>query len=189
MEQVGWDKRYREGFYNGAQEVHPLLQRFWHIIPRGNVVDIAMGNGRDALFLASKGYTVCGLDRSSEAIKIAKKRKVERDQNAFFILGDAHNLPFKPRSMSGVIVFYFLFRNIMEEIVGLLQEGGVLIYETFLQRQNAIDRKRNPDFLLEDGELISLFKNLETLFYEETMSFVNGKKKAIAKFVGKKNDS
>jgi len=186
MERVDWDKRYREGFYSGAYEAHPLLQRFWHIIPKGTVVDIAMGNGRNTLFLARKGFTVCGLDRSSEALKIAKNAMVESDQNAFFIRGDANSLPFKARSMSGVIVFYFLLRNIMEVIAGLLQKNGVLIYETFLKRQNAIDKHRNPDFLLEDGELISCFRNLDPLFYEETLSVVQGKKRAIAKFVGRK---
>lgn len=186
METVDWDRRYREGFYDGAKEAHPLLQRFWHTIPRGNVVDIAMGNGRNALFLAEKGYAVCGLDRSSEALKIARETMVEKSQNLFCILGDANSLPFKACSASGVIVFYFLLRSIMEEIVGLLQKGGVIVYETFLKRQNAIDRHRNPDFLLDDGELCSYFKNLETLFYEETISDVEGKKRAIAKFVGRK---
>jgi len=74
----------------------------------------------------------------------------------------------------------------MKEIVDLLNSGGVLIYETFLKRQNAIDRHRNPNFLLEDGELLSYFKDLELLFYEETILDIEGKKKATAKFVGRK---
>jgi hypothetical protein len=74
----------------------------------------------------------------------------------------------------------------MKKIVDLLNSGGVLIYETFLKRQNAIDRHRNPNFLLEDGELLSYFKDLELLFYEETISDIEGKKKATAKFVGRK---
>ena len=186
MELVDWDKRYREGFYNGATEAHSLLQRFWHTIPRGNVVDIAMGNGRNAVFLAAKGYAVWGLDTSSEALKIAREAMAEKGQNVSLILGDAGGLPFKAGSFSGVIVFYFLLRNILEEIAGLLQSGGVLVYETFLKRQNEVDRRRNPDFLLEDGELFSCFKKFETLFYEETILDVEGKKRAIVKFVGRK---
>ena len=74
----------------------------------------------------------------------------------------------------------------LEEIAGLLQSGGVLVYETFLKRQNEVDRRRNPDFLLEDGELFSYFKKFEILFYEETILDVEGKKRAIVKFVGRK---
>lgn len=184
---VDWDKRYREGFYNGATEAHPLLQGFWNTIPRGGpVVDIAMGNGRNTLFLARKGYRVFGLDRSSEALKIAGAKMVEKGQGLTLVLGDAGNLPFKAGSMAGVFVFYFLLRNIMEEIVGLLQAGGILIYETFLKRQNAFDRHRNPDFLLDDGELFSCFKSLDLLFYEETISDAEGRKRATVKFVGRK---
>jgi len=186
MDTVDWDKRYREGFYDGATEPHPLLQRFWNTIPKGPVVDIAMGNGRNALFLAGKGYKVYGLDRSSEALKIAGETMAAKGQGISLLLGDANNFPFKDGSMAGVMVFYFLMRNIMGEIADTLQSGGVLIYETFLKRQNAIDRHRNPEFLLDDGELISYFKGLDLLFYEETISDTEGRNRAIAKFVGRK---
>lgn len=186
MKPVDWDKRYKEGFYRQTKEAHPLLQQFWHKIPRGNVIDIAMGNGRNALFLSERGCTVCGLDRSSEALKIARQAMVGKNRSIFLIRGDAGSLPFKTSSASGVIIFYFLLRDIMEEIIGLLKTGGVLVYETFLKRQNTIDQHRNPDFLLEDGELLSYFKNLELLFYEETILTIDGKQKATARFVGRK---
>lgn len=70
---VDWDKRYREGFYGGATEAKGLLTKYWKTIPGKRVLDVAMGNGRNALFLADKGYFVAGLERSVEAIKIAKK--------------------------------------------------------------------------------------------------------------------
>lgn len=183
---VDWDKRYREGFYDGATEPHLLLHRFWHTIPKGPVADVAMGNGRNAAFLSEKGYTVYGLDRSLEALKIAKKTMTEKGPATPLILGDAGNLPFKRGSWTGAIVFYFLLRSIMEEIVGLLQKGGVLFYETFLKRQNAVDRPRNQDFLLNDGELITHFKDLELIFYEEAIVDTQRGKRATAKFVGRK---
>jgi tellurite methyltransferase len=186
METVDWDKRYREGFYNGATNPHHLLQRFWGMIPEGRVVDIAMGNGRNSLFLARKGYVVCGFDRSWEALVIARDTSIGDGRAIPLVFGDAGRLPFKKGSMAGVIVFHFLLRKIMEELVGLLREGGVIIYETFLKRQNAIDRHRNPDFLLDDGELLCHFKDLELLFYEETLSGSEGRKRALARFVGRK---
>jgi len=178
-----WDKRYKEGFYNGASDPHELLKRFWHVIPRGRIIDIAMGNGRDAIFLADKGFDVYGLEKSTEAIKIAGQSAKD---NLSIICGDAGFLPFQNNSADGVIVFYFLLRNIMGDITNILKKGGVLIYETFLKRQNDIDRHRNPDFLLDDGELISYFRGFEILFYEETISISGGKSKAIARFAGRK---
>lgn len=177
-----WDKRYREGFYDGAKDPHNLLRTFWPVIPKGRVIDIATGNGRNAAFLANKGFDVYGIEKSAEAIKIAGQTK----NNISIICGDAGFLPFKNNSAEGVLVFYFLLRSMMNEITNILKQGGILIYETFLKRQNDIDRWRNPDFLFDDGELISYFRKFENLFYEETISTSEGKRRATARFVGRK---
>jgi tellurite methyltransferase len=182
-----WDTRYREGFYEGANPPHTLLTRFTPLIRPGTVIDIAAGTGRDILFLAERGYFACGLERSGEALKIARETSRVRGQTIHLVSGDASALPFRKNSASAVLVFYFLMRDIMGEIVDLLEKGGILVYETFLKRQNMIDRQRNPDYLLEDGELLSCFSALDLIFYEETISSSShGKKRAIAQYVGRK---
>jgi SAM-dependent methyltransferase len=162
------------------------LERFWHVIPAGPVLDIATGNGRNAVFLAGKGYSVCGIERSQEALYIARQAAATHGADTSLVLGDAVRLPFKDGSMSGVMVFYFLLRDRMDEMIALLTPGGILLYETLLKRQNIIDRHRNPDHLLDDGELISYFGAFDLLFYEETISEVTGKKRATARYVGRK---
>jgi len=183
---VDWDKRYKEGFYNSATEPHELLKKFWQIIPKGYVVDIAMGSRRDAIFLAKKGFDVYGIERSLEAIKIGRKATIEQGCNITAILGNASALPFKKGSADGLVIFYFLMRDIVGSTIELLKKDGILIYETFLKRQNLIDRWRNPDYLLEDGELIVHFQELDLIFYEETTTSINGNKRAIAQYVGRK---
>jgi hypothetical protein len=64
--------------------------------------------------------------------------------------------------------------------------GGLLIYETFLKRQNAIDRPRDPRYLLDDGELIGYFRHLDLLSYEEGVFNVGGKRRALARYAGMK---
>ncbi|MCX8111294.1 MAG: class I SAM-dependent methyltransferase [Syntrophorhabdaceae bacterium] len=186
MVEIDWDRRYRDGFYSGALEPHDLIKRFWNEIPKGTVIDIAMGTGRDAAFLSKKGYNVIGLERSYEAIKIFQREFMEQTKGVFCIIGDAGLLPFKDNVAEGITVFYFLIREIMGEIKAKLRKGGILIYETFLKRQNKIDRWRNPDYLLDDGELYSYFVDFELLHYEEVISRGEKKDKAIARFVGRK---
>jgi len=181
-----WDKRYREGFYKDALEPHELLVKHWQMIPEGYVIDIAMGYGRDANFLASKGYHIIGIERSIEAIRLFKKTFKNINDNITCILGDANYLPFKNESVGGIIVFYFLLRNIMGQLKDILKKGGIIIYETYLKRQNEIDRWRNPAYLLEDRELFGYFKDFEILLYDELITEKEGKKKAIARLVGKK---
>ena len=171
---------------NKSAEPHALVTRFWSSIPRGVVIDIASGNGRDALFLAGKGYPAVGLEKSGEALKKARERMGAREHRISLVRADAEALPFKPGKAAGVLVFYFLLRDRMGEITDLLAKGGILMYETFLKRQNRVDRWRNPDYLLEDGELLSCFGALDLLFYEETMTAPNGERRAIAQYVGRK---
>jgi tellurite methyltransferase len=183
---VDWDARYREGGYDKGNEPHALVKRFEPLIPEGVVIDIAAGSGRDILFLAGKGHPVCGLDRSWEALKIARARSIDEGLEVGLVAGDALSLPFKRNSAAAVMVFHFLERKIMGEIVDLLAKGGILIYETFLKRQNMIDRWRNPDFLLDDGELISYFGALDLLYYQEMVNVSQGKKRAVAQYAGRK---
>ena len=181
-----WDARYKEGGYDKGDEPHALLKRFEPLMPEGVVIDIAAGSGRDARFLAGKGRFVAGLEKSWEGLMVARSRIAAEGRAPGLVAGDALSLPFRRNSASGVTVFYFLERGIMGEITGLLRKGGILIYETFLKRQNEIDRPRNPAYLLEDGELLSYFSALEMLFYQEVVTFSGGRRKAIAQYAGRK---
>jgi tellurite methyltransferase len=185
-EVVNWNKRYREGFYSGAIDPHALLTKFWPVIPGRRVVDIAMGSGRDALFLSEKGFFVTGLESSIEAINIAKETTTQKNLVVYPVLGDARRLPYRENTFDCTLVFYFLERESIHKIQALLKKGGILMYETFLKRQNNIDRPRNPDYLLDDGELIGYFKGFEVLFYEETIENNGDRRKAIARAVGRK---
>jgi hypothetical protein len=185
--ETDWDKRHREGFYAGPNEAHSLLTRLTTLIPRGKpVIDIAMGQGRDLLFLARKGFPVYGLERSGEAIKLAGEAGRKERAVLPMVRGDALFLPFKRAVAGCVLVFYFLERGIMGDLTRLLMPGGLLLYETFLKRQNNIDRPRNPDYLLDDGELPGHFRDLDLLFYEEGIFIDKGKQRALARYAGRK---
>jgi tellurite methyltransferase len=187
LDSPDWDKRYKEGFYGGAINPHQFLEKFWGFLPaKGRVVDIAMGTGRDLLFLAKQGFRVYGLDRSWEGLKLAIESFDKSDLHLEAVQADALNLPFGQGAFHGALVFYFLERDIMDELVSLLKPGGVLFYETFLRRQNEIDRPRNPAFLLDDGELPGYFGDLEPLFHEEGIFTIDGKERAVARYIGRK---
>jgi tellurite methyltransferase len=184
-----WDGRYREGLYDDVGEVHDLVRRFASSIPPGKpVIDIAMGQGRDALFLARTGLRVYGLERSGEAIGIAKKAALKDGADLRPVLGDAHWLPFREGMAGAVLVFRFLDRGIFMDLQRLLAPSGILLYETFLRRQDrvGVSGPRNPDYLLEDGELYERFRVLELLFYEEGIFGAQGKRRALARFAGRK---
>ena len=55
----------------------------------------------------------------------------------------------------------------MDVLVGALEPGGVLIYETFARGNEDFVRPRNPDHLLKSGELLELARGkLQVVAYE-----------------------
>lgn len=58
----------------------------------GDVVDVGCGTGENALFLASRGHGVVGVDFAAEAIAKAQAKAVERGVDAEFMVGDALGL-------------------------------------------------------------------------------------------------
>ena len=52
-----------------------------------------------------------------------------------------------------VLVFHYLHRPLFPALVRALAPGGLLLYETFTAEQALRGKPKNPDFLLEPGEL------------------------------------
>lgn len=181
-----WDERYRTSFYNGLGDPHDLIVNFAHLFEGKRVLDIAMGRGRDALYLASRGVRTTGIELSVEAIRLAREEARLKAVPLDVVRGDAGELPFRKGSFGGIVVFFFLLREISRDIAEMLQPGGILIYESFLKRQNEVDRPRNPAFLLNDGELLSLFPGLEPIHYEEGAHERSGKIRITAQLVARK---
>ncbi|MDD3844745.1 MAG: methyltransferase domain-containing protein [Syntrophorhabdaceae bacterium] len=181
-----WDERYRKGFYDGADDPHDLLVRYAHLFEGRRVADIAMGSGRDALYLASIGIPVTGLERSREGLKLAGEAAAARGFSIEMVRGDAARLPFRSGSFHGALVFYFLLREITRDIAAILDKGGILMYETFLKPGDAANHPRNPAFLLDEGELLALFPGFEPIHYDEGLRSHKGKVRATAQLVARK---
>src|SRR6056297_3067583 len=70
---ASWDERFRDGSYPTDPDPSPVLQRYVDTFPDGRALDLATGTGRNAVFLAERGYRVDGLDQSREGLRIARE--------------------------------------------------------------------------------------------------------------------
>jgi tellurite methyltransferase len=140
----------------------------------GAVVDIACGRGRHALAVGDAGIPVLGIDRNRDFLTELREAAALRDLPVQIAQADLENpseIPLRTRSCGAVMVFRFLNRALAPAIGRVLAPGGLLIYETFTAHQRDLGAgPRNPDYLLEPGELPGLFPDLDILEHWEGLS-------------------
>ncbi|USP48370.1 class I SAM-dependent methyltransferase [Alcaligenes faecalis] len=147
---------------NDRGQASAWLQAWAHLIPSpGTVLDVACGRGRNARWLAERGNTVIGVDRDPEAVAATSPY-------GEIIQADIENgpWPFAGRQFNALVVTKYLWRPLMPTLLESLEPGGVLVYETFGVGNEQYNTPRNPDFLLQPGELLRWCADFDIVAYE-----------------------
>lgn len=151
---------------HGGGEPSPWVVRFAGLIrPGGTVLDLACGGGRHVRWLAAHGYSVVALDRDAEALK--SLAGVSGVETLSADLEDGSPWPLGTRRFAGIVVTNYLHRLLFPSILGAIQDGGILIYETFAVGNERFGRPRNPDHLLREDELIEVVRGHATVIAYE----------------------
>jgi tellurite methyltransferase len=158
-----WDERYRS---KGPESSEPLSFLTSLVLPApGRALDVAGGAGRNALWLARRGWAVTIVDVSAEGLGLA--RAAAGDLPLELVCADLERDPLPPGPFDLIVSSYFLRRELFAAFSAVLAPGGLLVYVQ-PTRSNLQRHARPPaGFLLEDGELPSLVRGLEIVRYEE----------------------
>lgn len=179
-DRIKWNRKYRSR--RAAISAHPsdIVCNFYHLATHGRALDIAAGNGRNALFLAQKGFAVDALDISEAGLKMA----AGRDTNFCAACVDLDVYDLAPRRYSLVLNIRYLNRRLFPQICEALTGGGVLIFETYLKHPDFIpQRSFRDDHLLRINELLLGFLKLEVVYYRETAAAAAGEPYPLASLV------
>lgn len=168
-----WDQRYsRPAFIFGKSPAQFLAENYQYIPFEGTVLDMGMGEGRNAVFLAQKGYKVTGVDLSSVAVKKSYLLAQEFGVKIKGVVASLKDYKIPPASYDAIICFYWVDRSMVEKIKNWLKPGGVLIYEGYTLKERERDpAKKNdsPENFLKEQELLKLFPGMRVLKYEEPL--------------------
>ena len=182
-----WDARHREAAQKPTAEPASIVTEWLPLLPTGPALDMACGTGRHTLLLAARGQFVNAVDWSSAALDILEARAQDaklavsragvasapesRNGGIRLIQADLANLggiPLPASFFSLILCLQYLQRSLFQQMAAALRPGGVLVFETFTRAQlNYSGGPRNPEHLLESGELRTAFPSLHTLFYRE----------------------
>lgn len=130
----------------------------------GRALDVGMGQGRNALWLAEQGWDVTGIDISDEGVAQARAEagrrglriKAERVGYAEFAYGEAQ--------WDLIVLCYFLPPDLPARLLRALKPGGLIVVEGF-HSDTAFVRLLPGG--LGNNELIGLFPGLRVLQYED----------------------
>ncbi len=170
--------------HESGLEPAPFLVENTELLPRGRALDVAMGNGQNAIYLARMGFDVEGVDISREAVDTALemalkvgitiKAQVADLESKYHIKEDAYEV---------IVCFNYLQRSLIPQIKDGLRQGGMVVYETFIVDQAQLGKPKNPDYLLQHNELLDMFRDFRCLRYRE--GIIEGRK-AVASIVAQK---
>lgn len=135
-----WDERYRGDDYFYGTQANDFLARQYAEIPPGEVLCLAEGEGRNAVFLAEQGYQVTAVDASAVGLQKAVKLAAKRGVHITTIHADLADFDIGINRWSGIVSIFChlppsLRQLIHSRLADALLPGGVLLLEAYTPAQ------------------------------------------------------
>ncbi len=183
-----WNERFKKRDYALGREPNPFLKRHIRLLPKGKALDMAAGEGRNAVFLARHGCDVDAVDISEEGLKKARRLAREMGIKIRTLLSDLDSYPIKTDRYDVIADFYFLKRSLIPRMKRGLKKGGMIIFETYTldHRSLGASGPKQAKYFLKPNELLRLFRDFRILFYREGIFKEGGRRKAVASLIGQK---
>jgi SAM-dependent methyltransferase len=170
-----WDERYgAPGFAYGTTPNRWLEARVGDIRPGGRVLSLGEGEGRNAVWLAERGFSVDAVDASSVGLEKARELAARRGVRIRTQVDDLATYRPEPGAYDALVLVFVHLPPTLRSMVHAegaraLRPGGVLILEAFtpLQLGRPSGGPRQAELLYEVATLRSDFPGLDWTVLEE----------------------
>jgi SAM-dependent methyltransferase len=135
-----WDERYSgEGHAYGTKP-NEFLEDNVNSIPKGRVLSLAEGEGRNAVFLAKQGYSVTAVDASRVGLNKARKLAEESGVVVEFIHADLADYDLGENNWDGIVSIFCplpssLRKQLYKKVEAGLRRSGVFLLEAYTPDQ------------------------------------------------------
>jgi SAM-dependent methyltransferase len=142
MSEQFWDERYRGAEYAYGTEPNEFLKAHADALPKGRVLAIGDGEGRNGVYLATLGHSVTSLDQSTEGLAKARRLASERGVTITTVRADLATWTFPERAFEAIVAIFChlpeaVRRRVHRETVRALVPGGVFLLEAYTPAQLA----------------------------------------------------
>jgi SAM-dependent methyltransferase len=158
-----WDERYSAEGYAYGTTPNKFLEENVNCIPKGKILSLAEGEGRNAVFLARQGYSVTAVDASLVGLNKARKLARENEVVVEFIHADLAAFDLGENKWDGIVSIFCplpssLRKDLHKKVIVGLKRDGVFLLEAY-----------TPDQLKHDtggGNSVDLMQSEESLSLE-----------------------
>jgi len=155
MDRQGWDERYAANDQAFVRGPNPFVEAELSAVPPGRALELAAGEGRHAVWLASAGWKVVAVDLSEVGLRRAQARARAEGHAVDFVLADVHTLRLPPGRFDLILATFFHPRpaervSLYPAMARALAPGGTLLLVSYdlANLTMGTGGPKDPDFLL-----------------------------------------
>ena len=135
-----WDERYAVAEFVYGKEPNRFLAEHYSKLPRGKLLSLAEGEGRNAVFLAAHGYEVTAVDASSVGLDKGRQLAEELGVNVEWIHADLNDFELGLDQWDGIVSIFCplpssIRRKLYQSLPQALKPGGVFLLEAYTPDQ------------------------------------------------------
>ena len=136
-----WDERYAEpGWAFGTEPNDFLREQAHRLPPRGRVLCLAEGEGRNAVWLARQGHDVTAVDTAHVGLEKARQLAEDHEVSISTVLADLAEFPLEPDAWDAVVSIFAhvqvpVRQRVHSALAWTLRPGGVLLLEAYRPQQ------------------------------------------------------
>jgi SAM-dependent methyltransferase len=134
----------------------------------GTALDIGMGQGRNAIWLAQQGWEVTGFDPAEKAVALAQETAGKLGVRLHTEIKGYEDFDFGDSRWDMIVASYVGAREFTAQVQRALKPGGVVVVEAF-HRDATKGRSIGRGVVFDSGEIPTLFSQLRSVRYEEPM--------------------
>jgi predicted O-methyltransferase YrrM len=148
------------------REPNRFLVRMLERLTPGTALDVGMGQGRNAIYLAQQGWDVAGVDPAVFAVEEAVQRAADRGVEIDTIMTRAEDFDWGEDLWDLILFSYADVAPFLETARRSLRSGGVIVVEGFHGvSENGV--------VFDDNELIELLDGFRIRQYEDVEDVVD----------------
>ena len=173
---VDWDERFSiEDYLFGAEPAQALVNLEHYLIPQGDTLVIADGEGRNSVYLASKGFKVTATDASTVANIKAKALAASQNVEVNYQVEDFFDIDWSAKQYDNIVGIFFQFippdkiKQVLTALPTAIKKGGTLLIHGYTPQQIELATGGPKDVsLMYTKELFEdMFENVEILVNNE----------------------